>query len=68
MPLQPRHPRLAARRLVVHSTLVAALGVATAASGIAPAAAQGPPPRVQYPATHTVDTVTDYFGTRVADP
>ncbi|HEU4631860.1 MAG TPA: prolyl oligopeptidase family serine peptidase, partial [Gemmatimonadaceae bacterium] len=34
----------------------------------ATAPAQGPPARVHYPETRTVDTVTNYFGTRVPDP
>jgi prolyl oligopeptidase len=40
--------------------------LACAAALTAPAAAQTT--RVQYPSTRTVDTVTDYHGTRVADP
>ena len=34
----------------------------------APVAAQRPAPRIAYPATRSVDTVTDFHGARVADP
>jgi prolyl oligopeptidase len=64
MPLPPHRPR----HLVVRRVILATLGLASAALGTAPAAAQGPPARVHYPVTRMVDTVTDYFGTRVADP
>ena len=53
-----RLPEILARHLA---------GCALLAAALAPAAAQTPA-RLSYPATRTVDTVTDYHGTRIADP